>query len=270
MRKPRRLTNEELAPWCWEVPKTLGGTGFQPVGGTGVLAGAGIQSLQQDPSTLLKDGTGVLAGAPQQILKLERHTSEDAGATQDIDWHSFFGNTNPVELEVGMGKGLFLLTQAVARPNVNFFGIEVVRKYQLYAATRFAKRNLPNVKTSCADAKRILHDFVPPASVSAIHVLFPDPWWKLKHRKRRVFTPDFAKDAARAIAPGGKFHIASDVEEYFGVMTEIVKAMPEFCKLESNESRASLEEAGFQTNFERKARMQGTPVWRAVYERTET
>jgi tRNA (guanine-N7-)-methyltransferase len=186
-----------------------------------------------------------------------------------LNWSQFFGNDHPVELEVGMGKGLFLLTQAVARPEANFFGIEVVRKYQLYAATRFAIRKLPNVKTSCADAKIVLHDLVPPASVSAVHVLFPDPWWKLKHRKRRVFTPDFATDAARALIPGGKFHIASDVEEYFGVMMEIVKAMPALRVLESTESRGNLEEAGFQTNFERKARQEGTPVWRAVCERTE-
>lgn len=167
-----------------------------------------------------------------------------------------------------MGKGLFLLTQAIARPNVNFFGIEVVRKYQLYAATRFAIRKLPNVKTACADAKRVLNEFVPAASVAAVHVLFPDPWWKMRHRKRRVFSPEFAADAARVIAPGGVLHIASDVEEYFGVMSEIVRAMPAFRERESATSRESVEVAGFQTNFERKARLQGTPVWSAVFERT--
>jgi tRNA (guanine-N7-)-methyltransferase len=216
VRKERRLTLQELAPWCWELPKSG-------------------------------------PGAPRP---------------DRIDWTFFFGNSHPVEIEVGMGKGLFLLTQALARPDVNFLGIEVVRKYQLYVATRVAIRKLPNVKTACADAKRVLHDFVPPASVSAIHVLFPDPWWKLKHRKRRVFTPDFAMDAARAIMPGGKLHIASDVEEYFGVMTDIVKAIPAFKLLDTNESREPVAVAGFETNFERKAREQGTPVWRAVFERT--
>ena len=210
MRKPRRLTSEELAPWNWEAPKL----------------------------------------APETRL----------------NWSQFFGNERPVEVEVGMGKGLFLLTQAVARPDVNFLGIEVVRKYQLYAATRYAIRKLPNIRTCCADAKRVLHDFVPPASVAAVHVLFPDPWWKQKHRKRRVFSPEFALDVSRALIPGGRLHIASDVEEYFGVMTGIVKAMPAFRELESSESRESLEVAGFQTNFERKARKQGTPVWRAAYE----
>ncbi len=218
MRKPRRLTSEELAPWCWELPKTK------------------LSDASQSPERL--------------------------------DWPAFFGNANPVEVEVGMGKGLFLLTQATQRPDVNFLGIEVVRKYQLYAATRYAIRKMPNIKTACADAKRVLHDFIRPASVAAVHVLFPDPWWKLRHRKRRVFTPEFAADAACVLTTGGRFHMASDVEEYFGVMMEIVNAMPAFRAVESNESRESLEVAGFQTNFERKARMHGTPVWRAVYERT--
>ena len=167
-----------------------------------------------------------------------------------------------------MGKGLFLLTEAQARPQVNFFGIEVVRKYQLYAATRYAIRKLPNVKTACADAKLVLRDYVPAGSVAAVHVYFPDPWWKKRHKKRRVFTPEFAADVARVLIPGGRLHIASDVEEYFGVMTGIVRAMPAFRELASETSQAPVEEAGFQTNFERKARLKGTAVWRAVYERT--
>ena len=221
MRKPRRLTSEELAPYCWDMPKR------------------------------------------------DRLALPDMSAIRPLDWPQFFGNANPVEIEVGMGKGLFLLTQAVTRPEVNFLGIEVVRKYQLYAATRYAIRKLPNAKTTCADAKVVLRDFVATGSVAAVHVLFPDPWWKARHKKRRVFTTEFAADAARVIATGGRFHIASDVEEYFGVMSEIVRAMPQFRELNSETSRESLEVAGFQTNFERKARLQGNPVGRAWYERTD-
>jgi tRNA (guanine-N7-)-methyltransferase len=194
---------------------------------------------------------------------------DPAEAPPRIDWKVLFGNDHPVEIEVGMGKGLFLLTQSVTRPQVNFFGIEVVRKYQLYAATRYAIRRLPNVRTACADAKQVLRNSVPAGSVAAVHVLFPDPWWKKRHKKRRGFTPDFSTDAARAIAAGGALHIASDVEEYFGVMRGIVDAMPAFRLVHSEMSREPVEVAGFQTNFERKARLQGTPVWRAVYERIE-
>ena len=163
---------------------------------------------------------------------------------------------------------LFLLTQATARPGVNFFGIEVVRKYQQFATTRFAVRQLPNVKTTCADAKALFRDFIPPGSVSAVHVLFPDPWWKARHKKRRVFTPEFAADIARALPVGGVLSVASDVAEYFGVMTGILRAMPAFRELAHETTTGGIEEAGFETNFERKARAQGTPVGRARYERT--
>ena len=71
-----------------------------------------------------------------------------------LEWSALFGNDHPVEIEVGFGKGLFLLTAATARPDLNFFGVEIARKYQLYAATRIAVRKLPNVKVCCGDAKR--------------------------------------------------------------------------------------------------------------------
>jgi tRNA (guanine-N7-)-methyltransferase len=196
------------------------------------------------------------------------HPSNASGIASDpLNWFDLFGNANPVEIEVGMGKGLFLLNSALARRETNFFGIEIARKYQLFATARFAVRHLKNVKTVCADARWVLRQFVPSGSVAAVHVYFPDPWWKARHKKRRVFTPGFAAAAANAIELGGRLHIASDVEEYFGTMTEIVRATSAFREIRSETNSASLEEAGYQTNFERKARQKGTPIWRAEFER---
>ena len=240
MRKPRRLPPEELAPWVWP------GSGQWGVG-SGQTRGT---EQTAEPGSLLP-------------------TAHSPLPTPAIQWRDLFGNPNPVEVEVGMGKGLFLLTEAQARPGVNFFGVAVVRKYQLYAATRYAIRKLPNVKTACADAKLLLREYVPAGSVAAVHVLFPDPWWKKRHKKRRVFTPEFAADTARVLRPAGWLHIATDVEEYFGVMAGIVRAMPAFRELAAETSTAAVEEAGYQTNFERKARLKGTPVWRAAFERTD-
>jgi tRNA (guanine-N7-)-methyltransferase len=229
VRKPRRLSPEELAPYQWQMPAATGRHERRPEIEPGIHA----------------------PRAPRE----------------PINWTAIFGNANPVEIEVGMGKGLFLLTSALARPDTNFFGIEIVRKYQLYATTRFAIRQLPNVKTVCADARWVFRQFVPPGSVAAVHVYFPDPWWKARHKKRRVFTPGFAADTARVLRVGGQLLIATDVEEYFGVMTGIVRAMPVFRELHAEKKTGSVEEAGFETNFERKARQKGTPVWRAAFER---
>src|SRR5262249_41749640 len=150
---------------------------------------------------------------------------------EPIDWKYVFGNDHPVEIEVGFGKGLFLLNAALACPGVNFFGVEIMRKYQLFTATRMARRKLMNVRLAAADARHFLRDYVLPASVQAIHVYFPDPWWKKRHHKRRVFTEDFVATCVGAIAPGGLFHLATDVAEYFAVMQELCAARPELEEL---------------------------------------
>ena len=95
-------------------------------------------------------------------------------------------------------------------------GIEIVRKYQLYDATRFAIRKLPNVKTACADAKIVLRDHVRPGSVAAVHVYFPDPWWKKRHKKRRVLNEQFLRDVERTLQSGGRLHFWTDerLEEF--------------------------------------------------------
>jgi tRNA (guanine-N7-)-methyltransferase len=175
-----------------------------------------------------------------------------------------------VEIEVGFGKGGWLIDAAQARPDHNFLGIEVVRALQLYVATRAAKRQLVNVRLACIDARHFLAQRVPPRSVTAIHVYFPDPWWKKRHKKRRVFTPEFAAAAEQALVLGGKLLIGTDVEEYFGVMTEIVALRPGFQQIDRRVQSGPAESSELLTNFERKARLKGRSVWRAAYVRVET
>jgi tRNA (guanine-N7-)-methyltransferase len=180
-----------------------------------------------------------------------------------LDLHEVFGNDNPVEVEVGFGKGSFLLTAAPARPEVNFLGVEIERKYQLYTATRIAKRTLRNVRLVRADARQFLRGCLADQCVSAVHVYFPDPWWKKRHHKRRVFTAAFAGECARVLRPGGRLHVATDVEEYFGIMTGLVTQVPQMRRVPLPESG----EPEHMTNFERKAREAGLAVFRAGFER---
>jgi tRNA (guanine-N7-)-methyltransferase len=181
-----------------------------------------------------------------------------------LDWATVFGNHHPVELEVGFGKGLFLLTSALVRPDVNFVGVEIVRKYQLFTATRLAKRGVGNVRLTCADARGFLRDRVGTGSLRAVHIYFPDPWWKKRHHKRRVFTPEFGAECERVLARGGRLHLATDVAEYFGLMHEALVPRAGLRPLSADEPAA---DAAWQTNFERKARERGEAVYRAVYER---
>ncbi|HJT76064.1 MAG TPA: tRNA (guanosine(46)-N7)-methyltransferase TrmB [Gemmataceae bacterium] len=186
-----------------------------------------------------------------------------------FDWPAVFGNANPVEMEVGFGKGLFLVRASQANPDVNWLGVEILRKYQLFTATRLAKRGLRNVRLAVADARLFLRDCVPAASLQAIHVYYPDPWWKKRHHKRRVFTAEFAAACARALRPGGKLYTVTDVAEYFGLITELLAQQPELRALPVPELHEPQNDLDYLTNFERKARQQGRPVHCGVYERAE-
>ncbi len=185
-----------------------------------------------------------------------------------LNWQVIFGNEHPIEIEVGFGKGGWLVAAAEQRGDVNFLGIEVMRGLQLYAATRLATRGLTNARVACTDAKWLLANCVATHSVAAVHVYFPDPWWKARHKKRRVFTDEFAASVERVLIPNGKLYIATDVEEYFGVMTDLVAARPAFHEISrciDNEMNDAP-----MTNFERKAIEKGGSVWRAEYERVSS
>ena len=183
-----------------------------------------------------------------------------------IDFPSVFGNDHPVEIEVGFGKGLFLLTSALTRPDVNFLGIEMERKYQLFTANRLAKRGLANARLICADARSLFRDCLASDSVDAIHVYFPDPWWKKRHHKRRLWTPEFADQCERVLRPGGKLSIATDVAAYFGIITGLLAEHGRLRLLPPPSEKEPEHDLDYQTNFERKSRKAGKAVCRAVYQ----
>jgi tRNA (guanine-N7-)-methyltransferase len=201
------------------------------------------------------------------VLETPPPESGIAPTTEIIDWSALFGNTHSVEIEVGFGKGLFLVTAASANPQTNYFGIEVMRKYQLFAATRLAKRELRNVRVMCADARRVMQLRVREGSVRTIHLYFPDPWWKTRHHKRRVFTPEFAVCCERALEPGGALLVATDVEDYAAMVRETVEAHTRLRESAPPAESAPSHDMDYLTNFERKFRQQGKSIHRMRYER---
>ena len=107
---------------------------------------------------------------------------------------------------------------------MNFLGIEIARKYQLFTATRLAKRGLRNVRLAKADARPFLRDHVTSGSCHALHIYFPDPWWKKRHVKRRLFTPEFLTQCERVLESAGRLHVVTDVEDYAREVRELVAA----------------------------------------------
>jgi tRNA (guanine-N7-)-methyltransferase len=184
-----------------------------------------------------------------------------------FSWQSLFENDQPVEIEVGFGKGLFLLTAAQARPGTNFVGVEIARKYQLFTAARLAKRGIRNVRLAKRDAREFLEQYVASGSVRAIHVYFPDPWWKKRHLKRRVFVSEFAAECERVLLPGGTLHAATDVPEYFEVIARLLENLPGMTPIATPQVQDAAHDLDYLTNFERKFRKEGRAVYRLAYAR---
>ena len=185
--------------------------------------------------------------------------------TQPLAWGQIVNGSRPVELEIGSGKGLFLLSAAAARPDRDFIGIELAAKFANGAAHRLAKRGLENAKLLRGDAKKFLTDVVPDASLVAVHVYFPDPWWRNKHKKRRVLNDQTLLDIQRVLAPGGDFHFWTDVLDYYEhicgqVMDTTSLAGPAFVP-----QRTAEHSMDYTTHFERRARTHGQPVYRAIF-----
>jgi tRNA (guanine-N7-)-methyltransferase len=178
-----------------------------------------------------------------------------------------FGNDRPLEVEVGFGKGLFLLTAAQANPSVNYLGVEILRKYQLFTATRLAKRGLRNVRVAQADARLFFRDYLADASVQGIHVYFPDPWWKQRHRKRRLFTPEFAGQCERVLNPGSRLRVVTDVEDHYNKINALLGERTRLRPLPAPAPNEPQHDLDFLTNFERKFRKESRPIYRAVFEK---
>ncbi len=182
-----------------------------------------------------------------------------------LDWHRLFPDDHPRELEIGSGKGLFLLNAGQSRPNVNFVGIELARKYARNAADRVAKRGLTNVRVVWGDAKALIARAIPDHSVQAIHVYFPDPWWKKRHRKRRMFQPGFVALAARLLIPGGRLEIATDVESYHEEILDLLRSSPAFLEIPVDPVADPQHDLDYRTHFERKYRIEGRPIFRSRF-----
>lgn len=178
---------------------------------------------------------------------------------------SLFGVDRPLEIEVGSGKGLFLRRATAANPEHNFLGIEIAFKYARFAAANLLRDGLTNGVVASCDALKVFRELVPDASLEAVHVYFPDPWWKKRHKKRRVFNEALVASIARALVPGGELHVATDVEEYFGVIRELIAADPRFAEIPPPPLGDAEDDHDYLTNFERKYRIEGRAVYRASY-----
>jgi tRNA (guanine-N7-)-methyltransferase len=173
-----------------------------------------------------------------------------------VDPRGFFDNDRPVELEIGTGKGTFLLARAAARPDLNFIGIEWARAYCIYAADRFRRAGLTNVRMLRADAAAFVKDCLPDRSIFRLHVYFPDPWPKRRHHRRRLIQPGFVEQARRILQSGGQLLVVTDHLGYFRHIRGVLLGAAGFVRTPMPKPAGQDHEL-VGTNFERKYIAQG-------------
>jgi tRNA (guanine-N7-)-methyltransferase len=174
---------------------------------------------------------------------------EDLG--DRVDFARVFGRDGPVHIEIGAGKGTFLLNQAKTHSDINFLGIEWARKYYRYAVDRIGRWGLTNVRIIRTEAASFIADFVPDDSVECFHIYFPDPWPKKRHHKRRFVSEANLEQLRRRLKTGGQLRIATDHAEYFEVIEKLIDGRPD--KLERIEFAPAAEPGEITgTNYERK------------------
>ncbi len=181
---------------------------------------------------------------------------------------SLFGNLLPLEIEVGSGKGLFLSNAAANNPRHNFLGIEINHKCAEHAAGRIAKTEATNGLLISGNAEPLFEERVEAGSLEAVHVYFPDPWWKKKQRKRRVLNERSIVNFSKAIRIGGRLHVWTDVLDYFDETVELIAALaPEMGVPIPEEETEAQHDLDYRTHFERRSRRHHIPVYRVRYEK---
>lgn len=181
-----------------------------------------------------------------------------------LDFDELFGRSMPVEMEVGSGKGTFLLEEAKVFPEKNFFGIEWANKYYKYAVDRIGRWGVSNVRLMRTDAATFIAEHIPDEIISVFHLYFPDPWPKKRHHKRRFFCDENLAQLLRILTPAGIINIATDHADYFEQMTEVAdRAIERKAVKEINFIRPAGARDGeiVGTNYERKYIKEGRKTY---------
>lgn len=136
-------------------------------------------------------------------------------------FYELFGNDHPIEIEVGMGKGKFIMEMAAAHPEINYIGIERYSSVLLRALQKRAELELPNIYFMCIDAKELPEIFAP-GEVDRIYLNFSDPWPKDRHAKRRLTSPDFMKVYDQVLKKDGHVEFKTDNQGLFAYSLEAI------------------------------------------------
>lgn len=178
-----------------------------------------------------------------------------------FNWnHVFADGSRPLEIDIGCGKGGFLLWAAATRPQHNFLGVERQLVRVRKVDKKILRAKLANSRLLRIEVSYFVEKLVPDASVAAYHILFPDPWPKRRHEGNRLFQPAFVRELHRTLGKGGAVNVATDDLEYFEAIQKVMRASGLY-----REEPADVLPVEAQTEFEKIFLAAGKKIGRAKY-----
>jgi tRNA (guanine-N7-)-methyltransferase len=198
-------------------------------------------------------------------LKNQSHTPENlvvqlSSIVEPLDLAQLFPQPQPLEIELGCGDASFLVEYARRNPDRNFIGVERLLGRIQKLDRKGRRAGLANLRGVRIESSYFLQHLLPRRSAAVLHIYFPDPWPKKKHRRHRLIGESFPALARAALAPGGAVHLRTDDTDYFQQMTEVFAADKEFQGIETPPELAEI-----ATDFERDFNARGIKTLRATY-----
>ena len=175
-------------------------------------------------------------------------------------WHEVFGNHNPIHIEVGMGKGKFIMELARTNPEINYIGIERYSTVMLKALQKREQLQLSNIYFMCVDAKNMAEIFEP-GEVARIYLNFSDPWPKDRHAKRRLTSPQFMEVYDKILSKDGRVEFKTDNRGLFDYSLESVpEAGWKILESTFDLHHSDMAEGNVMTEYETKFAAEGKPI----------
>ena len=206
-----------------------------------------------------------IPGADEAILNSEYCIKEPE--SKKGNWQSVFSSTQPLHIEIGMGKGRFIMELAKQNPDINYIGIERYSSVLLRGLQKRAQLELNNIYFMCIDAKNMA-DYFAPGEVNKIYLNFSDPWPKDRHAKRRLTSPDFMKVYDQVLAKDGRVEFKTDNQDLF---TYSLEAIPEAgWNIEAftrDLHHSDMAEGNVMTEYETKFSAMGNPICKLIASR---
>lgn len=172
-----------------------------------------------------------------------------------LQWPALFARDAPTDIEIGAGKGKFFNELAALRPDRNLLAVERSAKYHRLCCDRAARRGLTNVRLLRTTGEDLLFRLITEVSVETIYVLFPDPWPKKRHHKRRLIKPEIVAAMARALTVSGRLLVKSDHGDYAKIIGEVLAGESSLTSINPDEAFAGLPLTGFEHKYEIEGRV---------------